>query len=104
MQSLLNLYTGTPKKTDFDDYFTQIVPVKTSTVDYEKALIQDLTNKNSQAEIEFSLPELIDFQHFKGFSFFETKDKSKIFEEFTVDNLFELWEKKNKKAKKKMIC
>ena len=101
LQSLLNLYTGAPQKTDFDDYFTQIVPIKTSTVDYEKALIQDLTNKNTQAEIEFSLPELIDFQHFKGFSFFETKDKSKIFEEFTVDNLFELWEKKNKKAKKK---
>ena len=52
LQSLLNLYTGAPQKTDFDDYFTQIVPVKTSTLNYENALVKDLTNKNMQAERE----------------------------------------------------
>lgn len=101
LKNLLTLYTGTHKSTDFDEYFTQILPIAGDTSNYEKSLFKDLSNKNTQAEIEFSLPELIDFQHFKGFSLFETKDKSKIFEEFTVDNLFELWEKKNKRAKNK---
>ena len=103
LTSLLAIYTGAKQDTDFDDYFTQIVPIqsKTNIKKYEKSLFDDLTNKNTQAEIEFSLPDLIDFQHFKGFSLFETNDNSKIFEEFSIDNLFDLWEKKKRKAKNK---
>lgn len=101
LASLLDIYVETNQNTDFDEYFTQIKPIVDSTSVYEKSLFDDLTNKNTQAEIEFSLPELIDFQYFKGFSFFETKDKDKICEEFSVENLYELWEKKKKKAKNK---